>query len=1038
MGLLENKVNEIRSKNKSEQSLLDRTISDIRGDTTTISQPTIQKKESKLKEFFKPELGVFETILSPFFVKETNRQIQREEDSRTKLLNLYKTLPDNEQKARIRKSLTKDKILNFNDIIKTADKTTSQVLGEAITTALWITPIPEIKTLIKPGGKLLTKLAKSSLRGSIFGVGYGGAYGLAEEGTLKEKKGDIAENMIFGAIGGFLFDPVLTVALPGAIRGIAKILKKVLTTENNQIIKPIVRYIERPVGKVKTTVALKEPKIFNKEISKLEEKISNSHSALDNFVMGQTTKETYQTAKGFPKPSAKAGTAEDDFMKKQVERINKLRKELLKIEKQKESLLNKSAEKNLKTGDEIFSKESGRLVIDSFMTDNSGKLVILSKDTNGRLVYVEPDMLLSMKKIIKPEFKLQTELVNIAKPLEIPIEKGKVQKVNDIMVSALRSGGVALKKMGEGGQQIELLMAKVIGDSARKVGGLSKILSTTIRKLGLDKSKTKFTNEEVKNIIDILDSGLRLKVENITDIPTKPINKRVKEFLETFSNITKALINEADEIGLTIRNKTTGKKRPIGDAKIHFPHIIKDIEKFNKNRNELLGIMQKRQGLSKKQANALLNLFVENYTNNRYAGIEKSRTFLIEGFDELEKFGFETNPIIALQDFINGSSKRITEAKNFGKENELLKELMNVIRESGYDESMAQSIWNAYNGLKGTPSIQKSISQALRTVQIIFKLPFGALLNATQSTNTAAEFGVRNTVKTFKEFVLRNEKMRDRAVMAGVTEDVVSRAIKIAGGESKLVESYLRKVGFTFVETFNRIIAVGASQEWAIKSLNKLLIDKNNPKLIRHFKNLGIKDINKVLDRNRFTQEELNIIGQKAVNSTQFRNSVLDIPLLWNSPEGKVITQFKSFSFQQAQFIKRVIVDELAEGNMAPLITYLIVSQFAGEGVKDIKSILKGDTDFREDLSVLERLIDNQMTVGGFGLTGDLFNRLFVRAEKPFINVGTEFIAGPTGSDIGTILNGIGDLFGGRIRSGILNILNTIPNLSALLRNLTK
>jgi len=86
-------------------------------------------------------------------------------------------------------------------------------------------------------------------------------------------------------------------------------------------------------------------------------------------------------------------------------------------------------------------------------------------------------------------------------------------------------------------------------------------------------------------------------------------------------------------------------------------------------------------------------------------------------------------------------------------------------------------------------------------------------------------------------------------------------AICIPPSYIKIAKEFLRNVGFTKVEEFNRIVTVVTAQAWAENALRTLLSDANNPVIRRHFEQFGM-DIKKILERGRFTQKELDTIRE--------------------------------------------------------------------------------------------------------------------------------------------------------------------------------
>ena len=484
------------------------------------------------------------------------------------------------------------------------------------------------------------------------GAGFSGAAGLAEEGTLKEKAPNVALMAGVGFIGG----GILGGFLPPVLRSIPKALKsiwdKVVPKGVKNVVLPVLREVERQAGKVKTTTAVKlEGGVVSTEtkINEVTTKLNNRREALDNIVLGDVQ---------FIAPKAGSRNAAESIagitktrLSKRTEEINRLNKEIVKLEKQHNKLLSESAHNSLQAGDVIFSKDVGRVKIVSFITDEVGRVAVIGEDINGRVVTVLWDDLAKMKKILKPEVSLVKEFVGLPELPIAPVQRGKVQVFLDGLKRYIQTTSKFLSDMGESGKQLSGLFGAAIDETSRKIGTAKILMQRTITRLGLDKATTALTKEESKNIVDILDNGLRIGATTFEEIPVKPINERVSEFVRVFFGTTQRLVNEANELGIKVRDKSTGKQYAIGEANIHFPHIPKDMEKLKQHLPEIIELQMKRQNITRQQATRILNDFVKDLGTVRFAGLEKRRTLLLEGFDELEKYGYETNPIVALDDF---------------------------------------------------------------------------------------------------------------------------------------------------------------------------------------------------------------------------------------------------------------------------------------------------------------------------------------------------------------------------------------------------
>jgi len=1011
------KIQEARKIGASDTQILNRFIS------YENPQP-VSKKESQsiIKTIIKEEMGAVDTITAPLFFKAAEESVKKSVAAQNKLTTLYKSLPEGKGKERLgnilKKNAKESPILRFEKVVPTADKSTSQALGEAVMLGLLIAPgvgaTKKIATTAYTGiiGREAAALATSSTiktfyknlgKGMASGAAMGATIGVAQEGELDEKAPTIAAMTGFGAIGGGVITGVLPPIVKLVGSGAKSVLSRVVGKIDDKVVAPTIRYVDRKVGKATTRKAVDVSLGgIDAEIKRLNNKIKTAYKKIDNaFYSGKTKKQMEVFARD----------------------ISGFNKEIARLENKRTKLLNKTIFKDLSAGDKIFNKDIGIFRVKEIRTTLGGEFFVMGEDVNGRIVTIMPDDLLKMKKIIPQSIKEVTEVIGLPKLAAVPIKQGKPSKIIGGLKSAVQTTSKMISGMGDSGRAFVRVLDETIDTIDRRVGSFQNDMATIIQKHNL--TKKPFTPKEIKNIIDILDSGIKFKAKNISQIPIKPINNRVSDFLEVFSKATIGLGDEFDKIGGRIRSADKKGYHKIIERYIHLPHIPKDIDALKAAAPEIAEKISKRQGLSKREANALVNDFIKQFYTRRYAGLEKSRTLFLDGYDELLKYGYETNPLTIFDDFVEGSVRRIEEIKAFGRNDEIIAHLIKQVGEDGYDSGLVQKVWNRIRG-DVEPVSNKALTDALKTWQVVGKLPLAAVINSTQVVNTASEFGVKNTLRSFKVFMKNKIGAKEAARLSGVRDDLITRAMEMAGAETKLAGSFLRKVGFTKVEKFNRIITTVAAQEWAQDSLKFLQKNQDDIRILRHFKQLGFdsSDVRRILQRGRFSQNELNKIGQAAVKSTQFRGSALDIPLLWSSDWGKVVTQFKSFAWQQGAFVKRKIIDEALQGNMAPLITYSALSQVTGESVRDIRDFMKGDFDFRRDEDIISRIIDNQLTVGGFGLAGDLFYSMFERASGKFYITTSDFIMGPTASDAASFVDSLADMLGGRFKT-ITNFATT-------------
>ena len=105
----------------------------------------------------------------------------------------------------------------------------------------------------------------------------------------------------------------------------------------------------------------------------------------------------------------------------------------------------------------------------------------------------------------------------------------------------------------------------------------------------------------------------------------------------------------------------------------------------------------------------------------------------------------------------------------------------------------------------------------------------------------------------------------------------------------------------------NRTIAANAGREYALQMTKRLVANPKNKLARRALNEIGV-NAQKIFERGHITPDEIIRVAQRVVNKTQFRSGILDLPLFFPSPEGKIIPKFKTFAFTKPKLIKDPIV----------------------------------------------------------------------------------------------------------------------------------
>jgi len=396
-------------------------------------------------------------------------------------------------------------------------------------------------------------------------------------------------------------------------------------------------------------------------------------------------------------------------------------------------------------------------------------------------------------------------------------------------------------------------------------------------------------------------------------------------------------------------------------------------------------------GQAKNDAEALKNLQTfRQRTIKRQGSLEYARQVDLPFYDP--------DPARVLPNFVTKQSQRLEQIRNFGQDDQEINKLIKQVKDEGGDaDTVRYAVDRILGKINERPGPQKA-SQLLRTLQG-FKLGLAAIPNASQGVLNsllkgdlpAVGYGLSKAfMKSGREFALKS---------GATLESTLQESVRESGSASKLLGKFLKATGFSATEKFNRTLAANAGKSYGTRLVKSLLKNPGNLKIQRRLTDLGL-DVNKVL-KNGLTDDDVLMMAKKFTDLTQFRSRPQDLPLFASSPEGKVFFQFKNFIYGQTRLLHNATLGELKSGNYGKAVRNLVVLAtafpMAGEAIGDIRSAITGKD---RTTKGLERYFDDIAQVGALGVLQDLFTSGKFRS-------GTEFLAGPTLTEIGTTINNL-------------------------------
>ena len=335
------------------------------------------------------------------------------------------------------------------------------------------------------------------------------------------------------------------------------------------------------------------------------------------------------------------------------------------------------------------------------------------------------------------------------------------------------------------------------------------------------------------------------------------------------------------------------------------------------------------------------------------------------------------------------------------------------VRAEGGDVSLFNTIWDITTGSNFYDASMRSLADTVISSQIASKLVYAVIPNLSQSLNSGLRFGMLNTFKQISN-IAKSRSIPEKAKLEawGVIDDVPTgvlddyRLFTTSEGVSKFANRanwaarfVMDNTGFSAVEKFNKSVAAHAGLSYFRQTVGKLYVNRKawvGAELAKHRRafadwGLDLDDIVRNFDNMTPAQVEAieSRVAFQSMQQTQFLSTPSRKPGWWNSPWGRVVTQFKTFAFNQAKLVRDAVISEAGNGNIVPLAQIMSIHPVAGEVVNDAR-FLFGASDKQK--TGIDRYLDNIMAVGGAGLVSDLYRS--ASAGRLL-----ESVSGPTFSD---------------------------------------
>lgn len=496
-----------------------------------------------------------------------------------------------------------------------------------------------------------------------------------------------------------------------------------------------------------------------------------------------------------------------------------------------------------------------------------------------------------------------------------------------LLDKAFRSTRSIIERQGKSGKELADKLSEQRDSKELFIRDIEKRLPTV----------TKLKDKEFENFIDATQGN------------AKPLNANVERAITEWQSTHPQIRERGQEAGLNIGD--------LGET--YYPHFI-DYDKIYKDKNTynaaINHLVTTGQAATPEKAIELLGHARDVSRNREFGNLEASRLIDLPFYDRSKA---------TLASYLNGSADRITKAEIFGKEDEHALKLIKQIALEGGDAEAAKNSFDVAVGAKKYNPTASKISGGIRQYVTTTRLGLGALTNVSQNVNTGIVTGHMRTLGSmFKQL---DPKQRQWAADTGVISDAIIQDLRRGYGAETFGNKKVGKVvnaitapGFATVEKFNRRVAAISGRDYALR-----LAQKGDPKSIKVLRDLGVTgDIGGTLTKYQQIQA-----AREIVKKTQFKVDPQDLPGWADSPGGKLVAQFRTFSYNQAKFFSNEILKPAAKGNLMPL-SRLLASLPLGYALYETRRLIDGRPE-EEDKSKVA--LSSFQKVGGAGLAMDIY-----------------------------------------------------------------
>jgi len=413
-------------------------------------------------------------------------------------------------------------------------------------------------------------------------------------------------------------------------------------------------------------------------------------------------------------------------------------------------------------------------------------------------------------------------------------------------------------------------------------------------------------------------------------------------------------------------------------------------------------LIKSGQAVTEDEARGLIINFRKGYNSPKF-GAFKQRTVNLPFYDP--------NPARVIPRYIDGANKALAEAEMYGIRNEKKTRLLGrIAKEVGRDDADFAKKFLAQ--VDRGPVKLNAFAKGIMSFEILTKMEFSAVSNATQGLNTLLQTDMPAMYKGFKSLLTKDGK--SFTALSGVaTREAIGLAPERVN--STLTNMMFDISLFNTVEGTNRKVAAVASVDMLMREFNFL---KKNPT------NMGVRnsiqqrmgayfDVDAALKKGVLDPDDLLVAAFRGTQASQFMSRAGSLPQWVNENSlARMAFQLKSFSVHQTRFIIDQTFGEFSRGRPGRAARNLLILSIVYPAVGEVKEWIRNGimgtlrpNESSEFFGIevpkeVNRWVDNIASVGGFGALSDIANTFSY--GKMY-----SFAAGPGISDIADTIDGI-------------------------------